>query len=115
MVPCLPRLLSAYVARVMPLKRKFAAAAVCAPVQTPNGSRFVDCPVCSQKVAHYLINSHLDYECGRSTSSLADVKTEATDATQLNNSNINRIVESGTGYGHSQHKQDLVDVHYHTA
>ena len=31
-------------------------------MQTPNGSRFVDCPVCSQRVAHYLINSHLDYD-----------------------------------------------------
>lgn len=56
----------------MPLKRKLAVGAGCAPSHATDGSRFVECPVCSRKVAHYLINSHLDYECGRSTSLPAD-------------------------------------------
>ena len=115
MVPCLPRLLSAHVACVMPVKRKFAAAAVCAPVQTSDGSRFIDCPACSQRVAHYLINSHLDSECGRSTSSPADVKKEAADARQLHNRSLNSIVKSGPCKGRSRLPQDLVEVHVHIA
>ena len=66
-------LLLEHVALRMPLKRKPAHGAACAPVLTSNGSRFVACPICSQKVAHYLINSHLDSECGKSTSSPADI------------------------------------------
>ena len=84
-------------------------------MQTPNGSRFVECPVCLQKVAHYLINSHLDYECGRSTSSLTDVKTEATAATQLYSGTFNRIATSSTRQGHCWHTQVMVDVHLHIA
>ena len=59
----------------MPLKRKLIVEDVCASVQTLDGSRFVNCPVCSQKVVHYLINSHLDFECGKSTSSPACTAT----------------------------------------
>ena len=57
-----------HVAIQMPLKRKLDVGAVCAPVQALEGSRFVNCPICSQRIAHYLINSHLDDECGKSTS-----------------------------------------------
>ena len=99
----------------MPVKRKLAAAAVYAPVQTPDGSRFVDCPVCSQKVAHYLINSHLDYDCGRLTSSLTDAKTEATATTQLYDGNVSLIVNAGTWYGHSRHTHGMVEVHLQIA
>ena len=115
MAPCLPRLLSAYVACAMPVKRKLAAAAVCAPAQTSNGSRFVDCPVCSQRVAHYLINSHLDYECGRSTSSSADARTEATAAMEPVDRAGNSTEEPGTWRGHRKHTYGMVDVQFHIA
>ena len=58
----------------MPLKRKLSLGPAHVPVQASEGSRFVHCPICLQRVAHYLINSHLDDECGKSTSSPADVQ-----------------------------------------
>ncbi len=60
--------MSKHVIFQMPLKRKLDIGTACAPVLALEGSRFVNCPICFQRIAHYLINSHLDDECGKSTS-----------------------------------------------
>ena len=68
----LTEVVSIQMASEMPLKRKHPVGIACAPVQASEGSRFVECPICLRRIAHYLINSHIDDECGKSTSPPAD-------------------------------------------
>lgn len=98
-------LLIEHVSLGMPLKRKPAPGAACAPVQTLNGSRFVECPICSQKVAHYLINSHLDSECGKSTSSPADVAHKPCLQLQDPKTKRSRHMHVGAGVQHTARTQ----------
>jgi hypothetical protein len=94
-------LLLEHVALRMPLKRKPAHGAACAPVLTSNGSRFVACPICSQKVAYFLINSHLDSECGKSTSSPAEVAHNPCLQLQDPKRRRSRHTHVGTGVQHT--------------